>query len=108
MPRVASAQVVATPPGSKRSPSRNLVCHAARSASGHSSSLRHRTLAVLDADPTQGLSRWATQTYEGAAFRTIAEPDETRLAHLIAEQSEEVELVLVDTAGFGNRVPPSL
>ena len=60
-------------------------------------------LVVLDADPTQALYRWSTTTYEGPAFRSIAEPDETRLAHLIAEQSDAADLVLVDTAGFGNR-----
>lgn len=60
-------------------------------------------LVVLDADPTQALSRWASSAYEGPAFEAIAEPDETRLAHLIASKAEAVDLVLVDTAGFGNR-----
>ena len=60
-------------------------------------------LAVLDADPTQAFSRWATGPYEGPEFETTAEPDETRLAHLIAERAEAADLVLVDTAGFGNR-----
>jgi len=60
-------------------------------------------LVVLDADPTQALSRWASNVYEGAPFATIAEPDETRLAHLISAKADEADLVLVDTAGFGNR-----
>ncbi len=60
-------------------------------------------LVVLDADPTQALSRWASNAYEGAPFEAIAEPDETRLAHLIAEKAGIADLVLVDTAGFGNR-----
>ena len=60
-------------------------------------------LVVLDADPTQALSRWASGAYEGAPFEAIAEPDETRLAHLIGSKADEVDLVLVDTAGFGNR-----
>jgi chromosome partitioning protein len=60
-------------------------------------------LVVLDADPTQAFTRWATNTYEGAPFETHAEPDETRLAHLIAAKADEADLVLVDTAGFGNR-----
>ncbi len=60
-------------------------------------------LAVLDADPTQALSRWASSAYEGPPFEAIAEPDETRLAHLIASKADAVDLVLVDTAGFGNR-----
>ncbi len=61
-----------------------------------------RVLAI-DADPTQALARWATKTYEGPPFEVLAEPDETKLAHLIAARAEEVDLVLVDTAGFGNR-----
>ncbi|MCB8878287.1 ParA family protein [Acidisoma silvae] len=60
-------------------------------------------LVVLDADPTQALSRWATSTYEGPTFETFAEPDETQLAHLIGTKAETADLVLVDTAGFGNR-----
>ncbi len=60
-------------------------------------------LVVLDADPTQALSRWASSTYEGAAFETIPEPDETKLAHLIGSKADTADLVLVDTAGFGNR-----
>ena len=60
-------------------------------------------LVVLDADPTQALSRWAGSAYEGEAFEAIAEPDETRLAHLIAARADTADLVLVDTAGFGNR-----
>lgn len=60
-------------------------------------------LVVLDADPTQALSRWASSTYEGPAFEAIAEPDETSLAHLIGSKAEAADLVLVDTAGFGNR-----
>ncbi len=60
-------------------------------------------LVVLDADPTQALSRWASSAYEGPPFEAIAEPDETRLAHLIGAKADTADLVLVDTAGFGNR-----
>lgn len=60
-------------------------------------------LVLLDADPSQALSRWAKSAYEGPAFEAIAEPDEARLAHLIAAKAETVDLVIVDTAGFGNR-----
>jgi len=58
---------------------------------------------VLYADPTQALYRWAAPTYEGPPFEALAEPDEIRLAHLIAAKADAAELVLVDTAGFGNR-----
>jgi chromosome partitioning protein len=60
-------------------------------------------LVVLDADPTQALSRWASSAYEGPAFETIPEPDETKLAHLIDRHADTADLVIVDTAGFGNR-----
>jgi chromosome partitioning protein len=60
-------------------------------------------VAALDADPTQALTRWAQNAYEGPAFSLHAEPDETRLAHLIDTQAGAKDIVLVDTAGFGNR-----
>jgi chromosome partitioning protein len=60
-------------------------------------------VVALDADPTGALSRWASRAYEGTAFETVAEADETRLAHLIAAKAGVADLVLVDTAGFGNR-----
>jgi len=60
-------------------------------------------ISALDADPTQALSRWAANAYEGPALEVVAETDEARLAHLIAAKAEEVDVVLVDTAGFGNR-----
>jgi len=60
-------------------------------------------VVAIDADPTGALSRWAERAYEGPPFETIAEADETRLAHLIAAKADAADLVLVDTAGFGNR-----
>ncbi len=60
-------------------------------------------VVAIDADPTCALSRWADRAYEGPAFETVAEADETRLAHLIAARADLADLVLVDTAGFGNR-----
>lgn len=60
-------------------------------------------VVAIDADPTGGLHRWATKTYEGPAFECHAEADEERLAHLIATAAAKTALVLVDTAGFGNR-----
>jgi chromosome partitioning protein len=64
---------------------------------------RGKRVVALDADPTLAFSRWAANAYEGAAFETHAEADETRLAHLIAKAAGEVDVVIVDTAGFGNR-----
>ena len=58
---------------------------------------------ALDADPTGGLSRWAARLYEGPAFTCHHEADEARLAHLIHRVAQEADVVVVDTAGFGNR-----
>lgn len=89
---------VLTVASSKGGPGKTTLCQVlAGSLSGRCK------LVVLDADPTQALSRWASTTYEGPAFETFAEPDETQLAHLIGTKAEVADLVLVDTAGFGNR-----
>lgn len=61
------------------------------------------SVAALDADPTGGLSRWASRLYEGPAFACHHEAEDARLAHLIHRVAQEVEVVVVDTAGFGNR-----
>ena len=58
---------------------------------------------LVDADPTAAVSRWATNAYEGPAIEVHAEVDEAKLAHLIAAKADGPGLVLVDTAGFGNR-----
>lgn len=60
-------------------------------------------VVALDADPTLAFSRWARDAYEGPPFETHAEVDETRLAHLIDRVASEADVVIVDTAGFGNR-----
>nr|WP_283949849.1 ParA family protein [Limobrevibacterium gyesilva] len=62
-----------------------------------------RKVVALDADPTQAFSRWAANAYEGPTFETHAESDETRLAYLIDSKAGEADIVIVDTAGFGNR-----
>ena len=89
---------VLTVASSKGGPGKSTICELLAGALAGSCSL-----VALDADPTRAFSRWALDAYEGPRFRTIAETDEARLAHLIAEQAGEADLVLVDTAGFGNR-----
>jgi chromosome partitioning protein len=61
------------------------------------------TVADLDADPTGGLSRWASRLYEGPHFTCHHEAEDARLAHLIHRVAQVAEVVVVDTAGFGNR-----
>ena len=60
-------------------------------------------VVALDADPAGALIRWAQNAYEGPAFAAFAETDETQVAHLIDTENQTADLVLVDTAGFGNR-----
>jgi chromosome partitioning protein len=57
-------------------------------------------VVALDADPTMAFSRWAVNTYEGPVFAARAETDE---AHLIDAENQTADLVLIDTAGFGNQ-----
>jgi chromosome partitioning protein len=60
-------------------------------------------VTALDADPTTAFSRWAHNAYEGPAFASHAETDQAQLAHLIDAENRTADLVLVDTAGFGNQ-----
>ena len=89
---------VLTVASSKGGPGKSTICELLAGALAGTCKL-----VALDADPTLAFSRWASGTYEGPAFQTFAETDEARLAHLIAEQADQADLVLVDTAGFGNR-----
>ena len=60
-------------------------------------------VAVVDADPNRAFASWASDVYEGPHLEVRAEADETRLATAIDELSPVADVVLVDTAGFGNR-----
>lgn len=60
-------------------------------------------VAVVDADPNRAYASWAEGTYEGAPVAVRAEADEARLAEAIDELAATADLVVVDTAGFGNR-----
>ena len=60
-------------------------------------------VAVVDADPNRAYASWAEGAYEGPPVAVRAEADEARLAEAIDEMAPEADLVLVDTAGFGNR-----
>ena len=60
-------------------------------------------VAVVDADPNRAYASWASQAYEGAEVDVRAEADETRLADAIDDLAPSADLILIDTAGFGNR-----
>src|SRR6195952_831207 len=61
------------------------------------------TVAALDADPTGGLSRGPPRLYDGPPFTCHHEAEDARLAHLIHRVAKEADVVVVETAGFGNR-----
>lgn len=60
-------------------------------------------IAVVDADPNRAYASWAEGPYEGPSVAVRAEANEARLADAIDELAPEADLVLIDTAGFGNR-----
>lgn len=60
-------------------------------------------VAVVDADPNRAYASWSESAYEGAPVTVRAEADEARLAEAIDALAPVSDLVLVDTAGFGNR-----
>jgi chromosome partitioning protein len=97
-PRRGAEMSVLTIASSKGGPGKTTVCQLLAGSLADESKL-----VLLDSDPSQALSRWAKSAYEGVPFETVAEPDETRLAHLIAAKADIADLVIVDTAGFRNR-----
>ena len=91
---------VITIASSKGGPGKSTICMLLAGRLAHDG----LKVAALDADPAGAFSRWATRTYEGVPlFTAEAEADEARLAHLIDARSRTADVVLVDTAGFGNR-----
>jgi chromosome partitioning protein len=60
-------------------------------------------VAVVDADPNRAYLSWAEGVYEGPPIAVRAEADEAKLADAIDELAPEADLILIDTAGFGNR-----
>lgn len=60
-------------------------------------------VAAIDADPNGALTDWRTSVWEGPAFAVEAEPDAARLAHRIPDLAADGDVLVVDTAGFGNQ-----
>jgi chromosome partitioning protein len=91
---------VITIASSKGGPGKTTVCMLLAGRLAHDG----LKVAALDADPAGAFIRWATRTYEGAPLLAAeAEVEEARLAHLIDARNQTADVVLVDTAGFGNR-----
>ena len=62
-----------------------------------------RNPAVVDADPNRSFSDWCAYNYEGAPLHCIAETRETAVVEQAQALAETHGVVLIDTAGFGNR-----
>lgn len=60
-------------------------------------------VALVDADPNGSVHRWATDIHRGQTIHTYAEADAEQLADLLPTLAERHAVVVVDTAGFGNR-----
>lgn len=60
-------------------------------------------VSAIDADPNGALADWRVNVWDGPAFTVEAEPDAARLAHRIPDLADACDLLVVDTAGFGNQ-----
>lgn len=60
-------------------------------------------VAAIDADPNGALADWRANVWEGPDFVVEAEPDAARVAHRIPDLAEQCDVLVVDTAGFGNQ-----
>jgi chromosome partitioning protein len=58
-------------------------------------------VAVVDADPNATFSDWHS-VYEGPAFLCVAEARHIEVVDVAQAQADTHDVVLVDTAGFGN------
>src|ERR1700712_4142862 len=59
-------------------------------------------VALLDTDPNQAAHLWATET-RSPPITAYAEADAERLADLLPTLADRHELLIIDTAGFGNQ-----
>ena len=60
-------------------------------------------VAAIDADPNGALADWRANVWDGPSFVVEAELDAARLAHRIPDLAAATDLLIVDTAGFGNQ-----
>lgn len=60
-------------------------------------------VAIIDADPNQSFSRWFKTAYEGPELTCTTEISHEEIVHHALAQAEDHDVVLIDTAGFGNQ-----
>ncbi len=59
--------------------------------------------AIVDADPNQSFARWFRTAYEGPPLTCTTEISHEEIVHHALAQAEGHDVVLIDTAGFGNQ-----
>lgn len=62
---------------------------------------RGYSVGVIDADPNANFSHWH-ESYTGPKIRCQAEARDVQVVDLAAAWAEELDVVVIDTAGFGN------
>lgn len=62
-----------------------------------------RRVAVLDTDPNQAATRWIRKADSYKDVESQATADEHAIIGAVQDLSERADLVVVDTAGFGNQ-----
>lgn len=82
----------------KGGPGKTTICQIISAQSAYNG-LR---VSVIDADPTKAMSDWHVNAYEGPQFTCTAETSERAIADLAIGMDHASDLVLIDTAGFGN------
>jgi len=63
-----------------------------------------KTVAILDTDPNEAMARWARKSGTGfTGISVAANANEHEIIETVLAMGEEADIVIVDTAGFGNQ-----
>jgi chromosome partitioning protein len=60
-------------------------------------------VGVVDADPNATFTKWHEAFYQGPAFKVVTTADHLAVVGQAQDLAEGCDVVLVDTAGFGNQ-----
>jgi chromosome partitioning protein len=64
---------------------------------------RDYKVAIVDADPNEGISSWHREAYEGPALTVSAESRHLEIVDHVQALAEKHDITFVDTAGFSNQ-----
>jgi len=62
-----------------------------------------KRVAVLDTDPNQSITRWLGKTEEFADVAITHTGSELEVVNEVQKLAEDADLIIIDTAGFGNQ-----